>query len=136
MPALGQGSWHLGQGRRPHEIEERAMRTGIDLGLTLIDTAEMYGNGLSESHIGRAIAGRRDEVFLVSKVLPMNASRAGILKACDASLRRLGTDRLDLYLLHWQDGRTRLPEVVGTFEDLVSAVITSYSIHYTKLYEG
>lgn len=118
---LGQGSWHLGQGRRPREVEERAMRDGIDLGLTLIDTAEMYGNGLSEAHIGRAIAGRRDEAFLVSKVLPMNASRAGIRKACDASLGRLGVASLDLYLLHWQDGRTDLAEVVATFEELRGA---------------
>lgn len=121
VAALGQGSWHLGQGRRPRDVEERAMRTGLDLGLTLVDTAEMYGNGLSESHIGRAVAGRRDEVFLVSKVLPMNATRAGIRKALDASLARLGTDRLDLYLLHWQDGRTDLAEVVSTFEELTAA---------------
>lgn len=121
VSALGQGSWHLGQGRRPREVEERAMRDGIDLGLTVIDTAEMYGNGMSESHVGRTLAGRRGEVFLVSKVLPMNASRAGIRKACDASLARLGTESLDLYLLHWQDGRTDLAEVVATFEDLRNA---------------
>ena len=118
VPPIGQGSWHLGQGRRPAESEAEAMRVGIDLGLTLIDTAEMYGEGRSERHIGRAVAGRRSEVFLVSKVLPFNANRRGIPKACDASLARLGTDHLDLYLLHWQDGRADLAEVVAAFEDL------------------
>lgn len=121
VPPIGQGSWHLGQGRRPADLEEAAMRAGLDLGLTVIDTAEMYGEGGSERHIGRAIAGRRDEVFLVSKVLPANATRRGIPKACDASLARLGTDRLDLYLLHWHDGRLDLTEVVDGFEALRGA---------------
>jgi diketogulonate reductase-like aldo/keto reductase len=121
VPPIGQGSWHLGQGRRPADVEAAAMRTGIDLGLTLIDTAEMYGEGRSERHVGHAIAGRREEVFLVSKVLPSNATRHGIPKACDASLTRLGVDRLDLYLLHWPDGRTDLAEVVDAFEALRGA---------------
>lgn len=97
------------------------MRAGIDLGLTLIDTAEMYGDGRSERHIGRAVAGRRAQVFLVSKVLPGNATRRGIPKACDASLARLGTDHLDLYLLHWPEGRIDLAEVVDAFEALRGA---------------
>lgn len=118
VPPIGQGSWRLGQGRRPAASEEEAMRTGLDLGLKVIDTAEMYGDGRSETHIGRAIAGRRDEVFLVSKVLPGNASPHGIARACDASLARLGTDRLDLYLLHWDDGRLDLKAVVAAFETL------------------
>ena len=91
--------------------ELAALRHGIDLGLTLIDAAEMYGDGLSESLVGEAIAGRRDEVFLVSKVCPHNASRKAMRKSCEASLRRLGTDRLDLYLLHWS-GAVRLEETL------------------------
>ena len=102
VPALGMGTWMMGdaQSRRAQELS--ALRTGLDLGLTLIDTAEMYGSGASEELVGEAVAGRRDEVFLVSKVLPSNASAAGTVRACEASLRRLGTDRLDLYLLHWR----------------------------------
>lgn len=120
-PPIGQGSWHLGQGRRSANSEEEAMRAGIDLGLNLIDTAEMYGEGRSERHIGSAIAGRRSDVFLVSKVLPHNADRRGIPKACAASLARLGTDHLDLYLLHWRDARTDLAEIVDAFEALRDA---------------
>lgn len=102
VPALGMGTWNMGDDRATRTEEIATLRLGLDLGLRLIDTAEMYGEGLSESLIGEAIAGRRDEVFLVSKVYPHNASRRGIAAACERSLRRLGTDRLDLYLLHWR----------------------------------
>jgi diketogulonate reductase-like aldo/keto reductase len=99
---LGQGTWNLAEDPRRRADEIAALRLGLDLGLTLIDTAEMYGNGRSEELVGEAIAGRRDEAFLVSKVLPENATRRGTVAACERSLRRLGTDRLDLYLLHWR----------------------------------
>ena len=102
VPALGQGSWHLGEGRHPAAVEEEALRTGLSLGMTLIDTAEGYGNGRSEELIGRVIAGQRDDVFLVSKVDHMTTGDA-IARACEASLARLGTDHLDLYLAHWRD---------------------------------
>ena len=118
IPALGQGSWHMAEGRHPRAQEIDALRTGLDLGLSLIDTAEMYARGAAEELVGEAIAGRRDEVFLVSKVMPQNATRAGTIAACAASLRRLGTDRLDLYLLHWR-GRVPLAETVAGFEELV-----------------
>ncbi|NBS58340.1 MAG: aldo/keto reductase [Betaproteobacteria bacterium] len=97
VPALGQGTWNMGDRREQRAAELAALRLGLDQGLTLIDTAEMYGNGRSESLVGEAIAGRRDEVFLVSKVLPENASKRGTAAACEASLKRLGTDRIDLY---------------------------------------
>ncbi len=99
---IGQGTWMIEGGRGREERAIEALRTGLDLGLTHIDTAEMYGNGRTEELVAAAIAGRRDEVFLVSKVLPSNASYEGTLRACERSLRRLGTDRLDLYLLHWE----------------------------------
>ena len=118
VPALGQGSWHLGQGRRPPAEERAAMAAGLDLGLTVLDTAELYGDGKAEELIRQVIAGRRDQTFLVSKVRPEHASAAGIRKACTASLARLGTDRLDLYLLHWRTSAVRLPEVVEAFEAL------------------
>jgi diketogulonate reductase-like aldo/keto reductase len=121
VPALGQGSWHLGQGRHPAAEEEEALRTGLSLGMTLIDTAEAYSNGHSEELIGRAIAGQRDQVFLVSKLLPTHATGNGVARACEASLARLGTDRLDLYLLHWRNGATDLSGVVKSFEDLRAA---------------
>lgn len=117
VSALGQGTWRVGDdpARRAQEI--RTLRRGIDLGLTLIDTAEMYGEGASEHLVGEAIRGRRDEVFLVTKVYPWNASRRAMPKACEASLRRLGVDTIDLYLLHWP-GNVALEETVETFEDL------------------
>ena len=120
VPVLGQGTWHFGQGRRPPEDEMAALRLGIDLGMNLIDTAEMYGNGRSEELIGRAIAGRRQDVFLVSKVLPSHATRQGTRAACHASLSRLKTDWLDLYLLHWR-GTVPLSETVEAFTDLQEA---------------
>jgi diketogulonate reductase-like aldo/keto reductase len=96
VPALGLGTWYLGENPGRNEVELDALRAGIDLGLTLVDTAEMYGDGAAEELVGRAIAGRRDDVFLVSKVLPHHATRQGTVEACERSLRRLGTDHLDL----------------------------------------
>lgn len=119
VPALGQGTWNIGDDPRRRADEVAALRAGLDAGLTMIDTAEMYGGGRSEQLVGEAIAGRRDEVFLVSKVLPGNASRQGTVEACHASLGRLGTDRLDLYLLHWR-GRHPLAETVEALEALVA----------------
>ncbi|PRX04668.1 UNVERIFIED_ORG: diketogulonate reductase-like aldo/keto reductase [Martelella mediterranea] len=118
IAALGQGTWYVGDDPAMREREIEALNHGIDLGMTVIDTAEMYGSGRSETRVGEAIAGRRDEVFLVSKVLPGNASRKGTIAACEASLKRLGTDRIDLYLLHWRGG-VPLAETVAAFEALV-----------------
>jgi diketogulonate reductase-like aldo/keto reductase len=115
---LGLGTWLLGEDPARHDTELDALRAGLDAGLTLVDTAEMYGSGSAETLVGEAIAGRRDEIVLVSKVLPSNASRRGTVDACHESLRRLGTDRLDLYLLHWR-GRFPLQETVAAFEELV-----------------
>jgi len=121
VPALGQGSWHLAQGRHPEAVEEEALRTGLSLGMTLIDTAEMYSDGRSEELISRVIAGQRDRVFLVSKVLPNHTTGDDIARACEDSLARLGTDYLDLYLLHWRNRDTDLPSVVAAFERLRAA---------------
>jgi diketogulonate reductase-like aldo/keto reductase len=118
VPALGQGSAGLGKGKHPQAVEEEAVRTGLSLGMTLIDTAEVYG---SEEFIGRAIAGQRDRVFLVSKVWPNHVAGNGVARACEASLTRLGTDHLDLYLLHWPNGVTNVSSVVTAFEKLRSA---------------
>ena len=118
VPALGQGSAGLGKGKHPQAVEEEAVRTGLSLGMTLIDTAEVYG---SEEFIGRAIAGQRNRVFLVSKVWPNHVAGNGVMRACEASLERLGTDHLDLYLLHWPNGVTDLSSVVTAFENLRSA---------------
>jgi diketogulonate reductase-like aldo/keto reductase len=120
VPALGQGTWNIGDDPRRRKDEIASLRSGIDLGLTLIDTAEMYGDGRSESLVGEAIAGRRDEVFLVSKVYPHNASRRAMPKSCEASLKRLGVDTIDLYLLHWP-GSVPLDETVESFEALQRA---------------
>ena len=119
VPQLGQGTWMIGEGRRPAKEEEAALALGIDMGLTLIDTAEMYGDGKSEELIGRVIKGRRDGLFLVSKVYPHNASARGVPAACERSLKRLGTDRIDLYLLHWRGG-TPLSETLAAFEKLTA----------------
>src|SRR5439155_25466360 len=121
VSALGQGSAGLAEGRHPEAVEEEALRTGISLGMTLIDTAELYSNGRSEELIGRVIAGQRDRVFLVSKVWPNHATGNGIARACEASLARLGTDHLDLYLLHWPSPDTDLSSIVAAFESLRSA---------------
>lgn len=115
VPAIGQGSWYIERGDRGEAVA--ALRRGLDLGLTHLDTAEMYGNGRSEAIIGEAIAGRRVEVFLVSKVLPHHASKAGVRAACERSLRHLRTDRLDCYLLHWR-GPHPLAETFAAFEAL------------------
>lgn len=120
IPALGLGTWMMGERRERAAAEIAALKLGLDLGLTLIDTAEMYGDGGAEYLVGQAIAGRRERMFLVSKVLPQNASRAGTIKACEASLKRLGTDRLDLYLLHWR-GSIPLGETIDAFETLQRA---------------
>jgi diketogulonate reductase-like aldo/keto reductase len=120
VAALGQGTWYLGEDPRRRAAEITALRLGLDLGLTVVDTAEMYGDGAAEALVGEAIAGRRDEVFLVDKVLPHHATRAGTVRACQESLLRLGTDRIDLYLLHWR-GRVPLAETLAGFADLLDA---------------
>jgi diketogulonate reductase-like aldo/keto reductase len=117
---MGQGTWFIGDRAAKRDEEIAALRRGLDLGLGLIDTAEKYGNGAAEILVGEAILGRRDEVFLVSKVLPSNASLDGTIAACEGSLRRLGTDRLDLYLLHWPGG-VPLDETIEAFERLIAA---------------
>lgn len=117
LPAIGQGTWNMGDDARRARAEEDALRLGLDLGLRVIDTAEMYGEGRSEELVGRAIAGRRDEAFLVSKVYPHNAGRNGVPAACARSLRRLGVEQIDLYLLHWL-GSVPLAETVEAFERL------------------
>ncbi len=118
VSVLGMGTWHLAEGRHPRQEEIEALRAGLALGTNLIDTAEMYADGGAEALVGEAIRGHRDEVFLVSKVLPHNATRVGTPIACEHSLQRLGTDRLDLYLLHWR-ARVPLQETVEAFERLV-----------------
>jgi diketogulonate reductase-like aldo/keto reductase len=120
VPVLGQGSWMMAEDARRRADEIASLRLGLDLGLTLVDTAEMYGDGASETLVGEAMAGRRDEVFLVSKVLPSNAGRSATLRACERSLGRLKTDRIDLYLLHWRGG-TPLSETLQAFETLQHA---------------
>lgn len=114
VPALGQGTWCMGEQPRRRKDEIAALRCGIELGMTLIDTAEMYGDGAAEELVGEAIAGQRDQVFLVSKVLPQHATRSGTIDACERSLARLGTDHLDLYLLHWR-GQLPLAETLEAF---------------------
>lgn len=117
IPALGLGTWRMGERASLRRDEVNALRLGLDLGMTLIDTAEMYGDGGAEEVVAEAISGRREEVYLVSKVLPHHASRAGTIDACEASLRRLRTDAIDLYLLHWP-GPHPVAETVAGFEDL------------------
>jgi diketogulonate reductase-like aldo/keto reductase len=118
VAAIGQGTWYIEQGARKAAVA--ALKRGLDRGMTHIDTAELYGSGAAETIVAEAIAGRRDEVFLVSKVMPQNASRKGTVAACEASLKRLKVDRLDCYLLHWR-GRHPLAETIAAFEDLVTA---------------
>jgi diketogulonate reductase-like aldo/keto reductase len=117
VPALGLGTWHMGEDSRQRGAEAAALRTGLDLGLTLIDTAEMYGEGGAEEVVGDAIEGRRGQVYLVSKVYPHNASLKGTVAACERSLKRLKVDHLDLYLLHWR-GSYALADTVAAFERL------------------
>jgi len=120
VQVLGQGTWKMGEDSRRRAGEVNALKLGLDLGMTLIDTAEMYASGGAEEVVAEAIAGRRDELFLVSKVLPSNASRSGVARACESSLKRLRTDRIDLYLLHWP-GSVPLSETVEAFEALKKA---------------
>ncbi len=118
VPCLGQGTWYMGERRSDRTAEARALRLGVDLGMRLIDTAEMYADGGAEEVVREAIAGRRAEVFLVSKAYPQNASAARAKLACERSLKRLGTDYLDLYLLHWR-GSVPFAETVAAFEALI-----------------
>ena len=120
VPALGQGTWNMGENKAARAEELATLRLGLDLGITLIDTAEMYGEGKAEELIGEAIAGRRDEAFLVSKVYPQNATRKGAVTACERSLKRLRTDRIDLYLLHWR-GSVPFAETMEAFMALQKA---------------
>jgi aldehyde reductase len=117
IPAFGMGTWRMGEKRGSRDREVAALRYGVELGVRLIDTAEMYGEGTAETLVAEAIDGRRDEMFLVSKVYPHNASRRGAIAACERSLERLRTDRIDLYLLHWR-GSVPLAETVSAFEQL------------------
>src|ERR1700704_3875227 len=120
VAAIGQGTWYMGDRKSEAAREVAALQLGIDLGMTLIDTAEMYADGGAERIVAQAVAGRRDQVFIVSKVYPHNASRAGVPAACERSLKRLNTDRIDLYLLHWRGGFP-LAETVEAFEALKAA---------------
>ncbi len=120
VPQLGQGTWHMGESGRARNDEVAALKLGLDLGMTLIDTAEMYGNGGAEEVVAEAVAGRRDECFIVSKVLAENSTRAGTIAACERSLKRLNTDRIDLYLLHWR-GAPQLEETLAGFEALLAS---------------
>ncbi len=117
VPVLGVGTWRMGERKGERAAEVAAIKLALDLGIRLVDTAEMYGEGGAEEMLAEALAGRRDEIFLVSKVYPQNASRKGVLAACERSLKRLKTDRLDLYLLHWP-GSTPIEETIGAFETL------------------
>lgn len=117
VAALGQGTWRMGEDHRLRKREAGALRLGMDLGMTLIDTAEMYADGGAEGVVAEALTGRRDEAFVVSKVVPGNASRRGVAASCEASLRRLGIETIDLYLLHWP-GRTPIAETIEAFEAL------------------
>ncbi len=120
VSALGLGTWMMGETKGERATEVKALTTGLDLGVTLLDTAEMYANGGAEEVVGEAIRGRRDRVFVVTKVVPENAGRKDMVKSCEASLRRLGTDRIDLYLLHWRGG-VPLAETMASFDDLMRA---------------
>src|SRR5437867_7871735 len=121
VPALGQGTWRMGEKKKAHADEVAALRLGTDLGMTLMDTAEMYGEGGAEKVVADAIAGQRDRVFVVTKVYPHNASRTELPKACERSLKRLRIDAIDLYLLHWRERSTRLAETVEAFEKVRAA---------------
>jgi diketogulonate reductase-like aldo/keto reductase len=123
VPQLGQGTWRMGESARRREEEVAALKLGLDLGMTLIDTAELYGE--AEMIVAEAVRGRRDQCFIVTKVLPENSTRAGTIAACERSLKRLKTDRIDLYLLHWR-GRPRLDETLSGFEALLEAGAIRY----------
>ena len=121
LPAVGQGTWHLGQDRHPAELEEEALRTGISLGMTLVDTSGNYGEGRSEELISHVLAGERDRIFLVSKIETNEVPGDAMIHACEASLRRLGTDYLDLYLMHWPIPESQFSAMVAGFEKLRAA---------------
>jgi diketogulonate reductase-like aldo/keto reductase len=124
VPVIGQGTWGMGEKRARRRDEVAALRLGIELGMTHIDTAEMYADGGAERIVAEAVAGQRDRIFIVSKVLPSNASRAGTIRACEASLRRLGTDYLDLYLVHWWSDRHPVEETMRAMTELVRRGLT------------
>ena len=126
LPVLGQGTWRMGDDVSKRKTEVAALRLGIDLGMTLIDTAEMYANGGAETLVGEAIAGRRDQVFVVTKFYPQNATRERMAAACDRSLRRLNIEQIDLYLLHWR-GDVPLKETLAGFDDLLGAKRIRYA---------
>ena len=126
LPVLGQGTWRMGENARARRSEVAALRLGIDLGMTLIDTAEMYADGGAERIVGEAVSGRRDEVFIVSKFYPQNATQERMALACEGSLRRLGSDRIDLYLLHWR-GDVPLKETLAGFDALLRAQKIRYA---------
>jgi diketogulonate reductase-like aldo/keto reductase len=126
LPVLGQGTWRMGDDASKRKTEVAALRLGIDLGMTLIDTAEMYANGGAEKVVGEAIAGRRDQVFIVTKFYPQNATRERMAAACDRSLRRLDVEQIDLYLLHWPS-EVPLKETLAGFEDLLQAKKIRYA---------
>src|SRR6266571_7842612 len=126
VPALGQGTWLMGEDKSAHADEVAALRTGIDLGMTLIDTAEMYADGGAEKVVGEAIAGHRDQVFVVTKFYPQNATRERMAAACDRSLRRLDIEQIDLYLPHWH-GDVPLKETLAGFADLLEAKKIRYA---------
>ena len=125
VPQLGQGTWRMGESVRARKEEVAALKLGVDLGMTLIDTAEMYGNGGAEEIVAEAVAGRRDQCFIVSKALPENSTKAGTIAACERSLKRLKTDRIDLYLLHWR-GEPKLEETLLGFEALIASGAIRY----------
>jgi diketogulonate reductase-like aldo/keto reductase len=125
VPQLGQGTWRMGESASARKEEIAALKLGLDLGMTLIDTAEMYGNGGAEEVVAEAMRGRRDECFIVSKVLPDNSTKAGTVAACARSLKRLKTDRIDLYLLHWRGG-PKLKETLAGFQELIEAGAIRY----------
>ena len=126
LPVLGQGTWRMGDDKSKRSSEVAALRLGIELGMTLIDTAEMYANGGAEKVVGEAIAGHREQVFVVTKFYPQNATRERMAAACDRSLRRLDIDQIDLYLLHWR-GDVPLKETLAGFEDLLAAKKIRYA---------
>jgi len=126
VPVIGQGTWHMGEDKRIRKDEVAALKLGIELGMTHIDTAEMYADGASEEVVADAIAGQRDRVFLVTKVLPSNASRKGTLAACERSLKRLRTDHVDLYLVHWWSDRHPIEDTMRSMAELVAAGKTRF----------
>jgi diketogulonate reductase-like aldo/keto reductase len=126
VPVIGQGTWRMGETRRSLKDEIAALRLGFDLGMTHVDAAEMYADGRAEEIVGQAVAGRRSEVFITTKVMPSNASYTGTLRACERSLRRLNTDYVDLYLIHWWSPQHPVAETVRALEDLVARGLTRY----------